>query len=65
MNNIKRSITLFKLDNISSFIIRDNNIIISKESGLYNYNLDKGLLNIIDYEELNYNYNNIFDLYNK
>ena len=65
MNNIKRSITLFKLDNISSFIIRDNNIIISKESGLYNYNLDKGLLNIIDYEELNYNYNNIFDLYEK
>ena len=65
MNNIKNSIILFKLDNISSFIIRDDNIIITVEDNIYRYDLNNGLLNIINYEEIKYNYNNIFDLYEK
>ena len=65
INNIKNSIILFKIDNISSFIIRNNRIIISLEDNIYSYDLDNGLVNIINYEEINYNYSNIFDLYEK
>ena len=65
MNNIKNSIILFKIDNISSFIIRNNRIIISLEDNIYSFDLYNGLVNIINYEEINYNYNNIFDLYEK
>ena len=65
MNNIKNSIILFKLENVSSFIIRNDKIILSLQDNLYSYDLDSGLLNIINYEELNYNYDNIFDYYEK
>jgi len=65
MNNIKNRIILFKLENVSSFIIRNDKIILSLQDNLYSYDLDNGLLNIINYEELNYNYDNIFDYYEK
>ena len=64
-NDIKRSIKLFKIDNIKSFIIRNNKIIILLEDNLYIYNSYNGLKNIINYEELKYNYNNIYDYYEK
>ena len=34
-------------------------------NGSYSFDLYNGLVNIINYEEINYNYNNIFDLYEK
>ena len=64
-NNIKNSIILFKIDNINSFIIRDDKIVISMEDNLYSYDLINGLLNIINYDELKYNFENIFDYYKK
>ena len=65
MNNIKNNIVLFNIDNISSFIIRNDKVILSIEDNLYSYDLYNGLVNIINYDELNYNFENIFDYYEK
>lgn len=65
MNNLKDKVILFKLENISNYILRDNNIIISSGGNLFRYDEIDGLKQIISYNELNYNYKNIFDYYEK
>ena len=41
--------------------VKDNNIIVSRDDNLYRYNDDVGFVNIIKYNELKYNFENIYD----
>ena len=65
IDNIKDGILLFKMEDISSYIIKNNRIIFTKEDTLYNYDETNGLRRIIDYNELIYNYKNMYDYYKK
>ncbi len=56
---------LFNFNKISTYNIKDLDIILIVEDTLYLYNEDYGLLPIVVNEELEYNYNNICDFYKK
>ena len=60
-DNIKDGVLLFRLNKASYYIIKDNNIIVSRDDNLYRYNDDVGFVNIIKYNELKYNFENIYD----
>lgn len=60
-DNISDGVLLFRLNKASYFMIKDNNIIVSRDDNLYRYNDDIGFVNIIKYNELKYNFENIYD----
>ena len=54
---------LFELDNIKEWSIENNNIYILSNDTIYSYNEENGLNKIIEYNELNYNYKNIYKVW--
>jgi len=63
--NKKKPILLFELADIKEWkIVNDTLLIVSKDS-LYVYSDNKGLSKIITYNELNYNYKNIYNIWKK
>ena len=60
LSNINKSILLLELDNIKEWQIVGEEIIILSEDTIYAYNDKRGLRKIVEYKELNYNYENIY-----
>ena len=59
----KKTELLFELDNIKEWSIEGNNIYILSNDTIYSYNEVNGLNKIIEYNELNYNYKNIYKVW--
>ena len=59
----KNTELLFELDNIKEWNIVNNNIYILTNDTIYSYNEENGLNKIIEYNELNYNYKNIYKVW--
>jgi len=59
----KNTELLFELDNIKEWSIENNNIYILSNDTIYSYNEENGLNKIIEYNELNYNYKNIYKVW--
>lgn len=55
-------ILLFKLDNVIEWNVVDRNIVLLKDNTIYEYNEDVGLRKILSYDELRYNYLNIYKI---
>ena len=60
-NNNK--ILLFEIENIKDWKVIGEELLIIKDDILYWYNENKGLRKIIEYNELKYNYENIYTLW--
>lgn len=60
LSNINKPILLLELDNIKEWQIVGEEIIILSEDTIYAYNDKRGLRKIVEYKELNYNYENIY-----
>ncbi len=56
-------VLLFESKDIEEWNIKDGDIIYRKDGGLYLYNDEVGLRLLIEYNELKYNYNNIYYLW--
>ena len=59
----KNAELLFELDNIKEWSIENNNIYSLSNDTIYSYNEENGLNKIIEYNELNYNYKNIYKVW--
>lgn len=57
------NILLFNIDNIKEWQVYDKDILVLKDNEVYLYNNENGLNKIIEYNELNYNYENIIKLW--
>ncbi len=60
--NEKHPILLLELENIKEWQIKEEEILLLKEDTIYSYNDKDGLRNIIESNELNYNYKNIYQI---
>ena len=61
-NNYNK-VLLFTLNNVSTWYIYENDIVLIKDDILYHYSENDGLKKILEYNELKYNYNNIIELW--
>ena len=56
----KSKILLLELDNIVEWNIIGDTVVLISEDSIYEYNEKLGLRKILEYNELNYNYKNIY-----
>jgi len=60
--NKEHPILLLELENIKEWQVRENEIILLKEDAIYSYSNQNGLRKIVESNELNYNYKNIYQI---
>jgi len=59
------STTLFHMYDIKDWFVIDNNIYIVKQDSIYSYSENNGMKKLIEYNELRYNYKNVYKIWKK
>ena len=62
-NDLSKRVVLFKLDNLRSITVNKDTVYFIIGDTLYYYNENKGIKKIIQRNEFNYNYKNIYAVY--
>lgn len=64
-NHLDVKVKLFKVDNVSDYLVRDDDIILISGDTLYFYSNNTGLIPIVKNNEFKYNFKNICNFYKK
>ena len=66
METVKsEKILLAELDNIKDWLVKDREVILLVDDTIYSYTEQYGLRKILIANELNYNYENIYEMWKK